>query len=72
MRQRKMGHAPPPAGQWHAPQWEGNRHLAEVVEVAGRGGLLVNRAQSSDDSTMAVTLRPRSVMMRMASPGWIS
>jgi hypothetical protein len=46
--------------------------LAEVVEVAGRDGLLVNRAQSSDGSTMTVALRSASVTMRMASPGWIT
>jgi len=44
----------------------------KVVEDAGLSGLRVNRAQSSDGSTMAVTLRPASVMMRMASPGWIT
>ena len=26
---KKKGHAPPPAGQWHAPWWEVNRRAAE-------------------------------------------
>jgi hypothetical protein len=24
-----MGHAPPPTGLWHAPEWEENRRVAE-------------------------------------------
>ena len=26
---KKMGHAPPPTGLWHAPEWEENRRVAE-------------------------------------------
>ncbi|GAA0912815.1 hypothetical protein GCM10009552_27820 [Rothia nasimurium] len=43
-----------------------------VVEGAGLGGPQVNRAQSSDGSTMTVAQRCESVTMRMASPGWIT
>lgn len=72
MLQRKMGHAPPQRGNGMP---RGGRRIGawpKVVEDAGPGGPRVNRAQSSDGSTMAVMLRPVSVMMRMASPGWIT
>ena len=68
----KMGHAPPQRGNGMPRGGKEIGARPKVVEDAGLSGLRVNRAQSSDGSTMAVTLRPASVMMRMASPGWIT
>ena len=42
---KKMGHAPPPKGQWPAPGWEDqSAHGRRWMENAGAGGLLVKCA----------------------------
>ena len=69
---KKNGACTTPAGLWHARGGKRIGAWPRVVEGAGLGGLRVNRAQSSDGSTMTVALRCASVTMRMASPGWIT
>jgi len=71
MLQRKWGMHHPQRGNGMPRGGKRIDAWPKVVEDAGLGGPRVNRAQSSDGSTMAVMLRPASVMMRMASPGWI-
>lgn len=58
MLQRKMGHAPPPAGQWHAPGWEdqsqsarGRRWKTQALAACGATCLVFGRQH--DEGEMA-------------------
>ncbi|PNG59754.1 hypothetical protein WDL1CHR_04315 [Variovorax sp. WDL1] len=72
MLQRKWGMHHPQRGNGMPRSGKEIGAWPAVVEGAGLGGPQVNRAQSSDGSTMTVALRCASVTMRMASPGWIT
>ena len=72
MLQRKWGMHHPQRGNGMPRGGKEIGAWPKVVEDAGLSGLRVNRAQSSDGSTMTVARRSASVTRRMASPGWIT